>query len=235
MIPIVIMGVPDRKDLIMPLYRKLKVDQGNVVVQLDEAHAGAVVNNRDCWNLLLSSFPGQPYYCLIQDDALPCVEFPATLQVIADIVVDKPVFLYCTFKACQKVIDREEHWGKVLAPVWGVCQLLPRAMIEGYLEWLERNEAVVYQDKYKGWDDFWLALYARMHNWAHGLVTVPSLVEHIGTGRSVLSHPANTVAYQFIGENVSGLSIDWTLPEKILSLGSGQASKADIKKYGLVK
>lgn len=204
-----IMAHPKRERHIPYLQAKMG---GNIPVTWDTQ------NNR--WDTgrraMLAFDPEASHHLVVQDDALLCEDFMPGIRAALKYVPDNPVAFYAGAVRPRAVeVERRmrmargerKNWFQMEGPWWGVAVAIPTKFIP---------EMVQHCDALKGIDNYDMRLSrffgARRIKCYY---TVPSLVNHrvgreepsLVPGRGNLS---GRVALDFIGENVSALSIDWS-------------------------
>lgn len=165
---------------------------------------------------LLAYDPQASHHLVVQDDAIVCRDLLPGLAAAAAHAGQRPIGLYigCMLRAKQRKPQNE--LGRVVRaagdagaswisayrwPLWGVASAHPVGMID---------ELVGYGDRRARPDTF--DRQTRMFYRYRGIAawyTHPSLVDH-RTGRSLLRNGGDRKAWQFLGENVSALSVDWS-------------------------
>jgi len=203
-----IMGHPSRAERIEALQARLGK---RVPVSMDTGGEGAWRVGRRAW----SSAGEADYHVVLQDDVLVCEDFIASAEqalwsVRHALVADHrastlPVCFYANRKVVTTAREGGSSWALIPDGLWGQAICLPTHLVGGMLLWCDENTR----------DDFY-SYDARITLWAlseglPALVTVPSLVEHDEPSGSLMGHNnKKRVARWFIGEDVSGLPVDWS-------------------------
>lgn len=165
------------------------------------------------WNTGRASWelhdPHSDWHVVVQDDALVCKEFEATVTKALAACPEGPVSLYAgkPFPEADRVgqsIARAKaagkHWFTMQGPVWGVCIAAPTKMIGDLLEHAEGN----------GVDPYDLKLATTFGRWGMPCwYSVPSLVDHRISPSMVNNLKVlDRQAHEWIGYH-HGLKIDW--------------------------
>ncbi len=200
-----IMAVPERHSMVMNLISKLDLDKS--VIAWDENHDGHIIN---WWRAADIALLGKPTHALImEDDALPCLDFTETVKKIIDIYPDRTIGFFTRNK---EILDKPAGTLiKINDVPTDIAVVYPVKELE--------NIRIVYNLKIDSFD-------RKKRRWGYGAdemrkeldpgkvvwTTVPSLIQHGGAEKSSLNHhyPGN-LSRNFIGENISGLSIDWNV------------------------
>lgn len=227
MLSLAIMAVPERRALVLATYNKLKAEGVGDRVQLvfDRDREGCWPTARRAWSAYHSE---ATHHVVIQDDVLICREFFSTMEYILLLLPLGAVFSpYCTYKACDGVLAQDKHWGILRYGIWGVGSCWPIDLVRDMLEWTENHCRVTLD-----WDDYRLIGYLHAVNRPEVWVSVPSLIQHGGSSSILPGHGGIREARHFIGEQVSGLSIDWMkgLSEP-LRLGSAASPKMIVEEW----
>lgn len=208
MLSVALMGHPKRRAFIDQLLPKLP----GAEVVLDEKNDRWDTGRRS----LLAFDPAAAFHLVVQDDAVLSKDFVRACEVVAGAAGERPVALYTgKIRPHQHTVTPAVRharrigapWLEMEGPWWGVAIIVPSAHIPELVHWgdahptirnYDRRIAAWYEDRgIKCW------------------YTVPSLVDH----RPVAENPSliagrsgNRCAHWFIGENRSGLEVDWTRP-----------------------
>lgn len=216
-----IMGHPSRQKFIDALTRRLP----DAEVVLDRENDRWETGRRA---LLTHVDTGSDHALIVQDDAILCRNFVRSCEVVAEAAgTERPVALYTGKVRPHQftVTPAVRHarlsgipWLEMAGPWWGVAIILPTAHIPAIVEWGDENASI------RNYDRRISAWYERQ-----GVMcwyTVPSLVDH----RPVAENPSliagrdgNRRAHWFVGEEDSGLGIDWSKPP--LRLGTSFAHR----------
>ncbi len=202
------MAHPARKQYVIPLYKRLR-DQVQVQISMDEKSEGCWANSLRAWKM---AEPDCTHHLVLADDVIVCEDFVKSLETALSYVPrDLAVSPVCGFGKQQVALDRGFAWVIIYSGIWGPAICLPNQMIGPYLVWSQLNKPA-FQKHHLGltWDDYWLCLYLIMIDKRDVWCTAPSLVQHVGQGESLLGHGGVFRSRVFIGENVSGLIVDWS-------------------------
>lgn len=159
--------------------------------------------------------PSATHHLVIQDDALPCRDMLAGVEkAVAATSGTEPVSLYTgrvrPFAREIAAVIAEANgarasWITMGGIYWGPGVVVPTETIPDMLAWYRtEGQAVTNYDRRLS---VWYTLQG-LRCW----YTRPSLVEHRGE-KSLAKHPGRARrAYDFLGDNVSALDVDWTGP-----------------------
>lgn len=163
---------------------------------------------------LLAFDPSATHHVVVQDDALVCRDFQASATRAADAAGDRPVCFYVgKVRPHQSIVtrlhaeaqDSGSTWLQMPGPWWGVAVMLPTAHLPDLVAWGDtRGRHVANYDK-------------RVARWYARTATacwysVPSLVDHRPEHESpslLPGHAGTRTAHAFIGQQASGLSVQW--------------------------
>lgn len=216
-----IMYHPARNDFILDLYRNLADADHKVSIITDTKSEGTWTTAFRAWQ---DYDPLATHHIVLQDDVAVCRDFALSMEKAIDTIgLDKPVSPFCSYKAVLEAKEQGKAWVTGGNAIWGAALCLPIDLVKSFIEWGKRhNDKIMADPLFRMIDDDWLMLHL-LHLKRHKIwVTVPSLCEHLGAGKSLLKHNNRTVAKWFIGRTVSGLSVDWTQGvEKPVRAGSG--------------
>lgn len=143
---------------------------------------------------------GARAHLVIQDDAVPCVDF---LEAAAHLVaLVGPVSFFCESPGVEQVAARGDRWYRRRF-LYGQALALPLELAAGLVDWVEAAAPRA------GWhhDDVRISAYLSAHG-VQPACTVPSLVDH-GDAPSLLRHPV-VRARRFIGRDARAMDLDWT-------------------------
>jgi hypothetical protein len=151
------------------------------------------------------------HHLVLQDDSLPCLDLPQTVERVVEIVPDKPISLFARSKKYYnnfiELARRKKASFMVLGRLnWGVAVLLPTKDIVPMIDYADRECRLPNYDMR-------IALYYL----SLGILTyytMPSLVGHRTNGGSLVwktfeKQQHNRYARYFIGSAKSGLTIKW--------------------------
>lgn len=142
----------------------------------------------------------------LADDSLPCRDFIEGAKNAFAAKPEEIVNFFTMRRSCvEPTLAAGKHWFTSPDSTWGGMMGMPRAVCADFLDWERQHVDPEYIH-----DDGRLNLYL----W-HGIkkpiwVTVPSLLEHIDPGNSLLGHGNRMrVATAFLGSR-SAATIDWS-------------------------
>lgn len=186
---------------------------GPVTVVYDNG-GGVWATARRTWQALLAE--DATHALVLQEDVAVCRDFRESVEAACQARPEAELSFYANRKAITEARERGESW---CAPggdaTWGQAICLPMAWVSEMLAWLDAPGA--YSHRWNrpisgfpdDWDDRRVGAFLQEHK-RPVLCSVPSLVEHTAPSASLLGHNnGNRVARWFIGETVSGLSVDW--------------------------
>lgn len=166
---------------------------------------------------MLAYDPKASHHLVLQDDAMPSRNLLQAAGKAVEAAGEHPVSLYIgdvrpsqhlVMPAVKYARERNSPWLILEGPWWGVGIVMPTAHIEEMARWGERHHHIVNYDKRI---TKWYLREAKLQCW----YTVPSLVDHRPVDENpslVAGRTGDRRAQWFIGEERSGLEIDWTLP-----------------------
>lgn len=196
---VAITAVPARSAMVNRLIGQLRGTPVDVLWDRDK---------KGCWwnaeRALRTASAKHTHLLLLQDDALLCKDFVATVEAIGAAVPNEWVSLFTTSKKAARAHENGARW-VTCDRTWGVANLLPVWMVNDFLKWVAK-----YPSPSKSSDGRFFA-YLLSHE-RRAWFPMPSVVEHGGAGRSESGHGGfvQLRAGAFIGADVSGTSIDWT-------------------------
>lgn len=227
MIAIGIVAVPRRfEQFAYPLQQALLRDGGARVTLCVDDGCGYWENERRAWAECLAD-PGVRYAVVLEEDVRVCKDFAlAAAEAIASRGEAAVTFhLSRNQKAQWATLQRGSHWMKVNFTTGTQAIGMSRGVAQRWLDWAWSPATVLRPDSYGGLDlsgkrivhPDWVQLQffkeCNIPFWG----AVPSLVNHVGQESSVLGHTWSNwkerginVTKIFIGENMSGLGVDWS-------------------------
>lgn len=183
----------------------------DVKIQWDINSRGVWPNARAAW----LSATGK-HHMVLQDDLYLCRNLVASVKAAVQAVPDKIISLYSVNSENHAAQEAGHSWIVIKAGCWGQALVLPYDLIREFVAW-----TVIHVDPILRTYDNRMAMWAVKTNrpvWC----TVPSLVDHEGAATSTLGNSnAKRRATLFIGENISGTSIDWTPPTNPIKTAAG--------------
>lgn len=220
-----ITAVAERRDLA----NKLVVSLGNtpnIRILYDLRRKGVWWNTRRAW---LAYAEDATHHIAMEEDVIPCKDFMQTAERIAELLPEHIITFYSGASSKNhfaRVERKSEHWFvRYNSSPPGPAVMMPVEMARKYVAWVDKN---MVQARINNEDE---ALWAFIH-W-HNLDEwhcVPTLVQHVGNERSSIGYnSAGKVSPHFIGENFSGLSIDWTPSANILRIDDKYVNPNSLK------
>lgn len=202
--------VPERRAIVADLARVT----GARIVQ-DVAREGAWATNRKAWSWGLTT--GSTHHCVLQDDIGLCADFKATVEALVAVRPADPIWLF-TQRSQPDPFNRPVcHWLRIRDPLAALGVVMPVRLVRSFLAWVSEVPSA-YIGPHN--DDVRWRLFlgrCRIEAWA----TVPSVVEHLQPSASFCGNSnGGRVARKFIGSDVSGLSVDWSVYEEAPTVGS---------------
>lgn len=185
------------------------------------------VTGREAWQLY---DPSADWHVVLQDDAVPCRDMLAGLELALDEVGDRGVVSAYTgtgrphqanvTKALDDAVRKDRSWMATWSLNWGVAIAAPTWTIPAMLEWCERPPMA--RTNY----DMRIGLYYRdVMRWVTWY-TVPSLVDHADVP-SLVSHGGNRFAHRVC--DGSALEVDWSAHDGL----PVELPKRAVELYGL--
>jgi hypothetical protein len=170
---------------------------------VDRGEHGPWWSWRLCWIAGLAT--GADHVLVIQDDVLPCRDFLGGVQQAIQHRPEDILGFFTVRRIQAEALEVHKSWIKSKT-TWVQALVIPSATLPDFLEW---SAAHIDPDYYSC--DRRLTCY-QLKKATPAFVSAPSLVEHIGSARSLIGHgklPKPRLASRFIGEDVSALTIDW--------------------------
>lgn len=163
---------------------------------------------------LLAADPGATHHLIVQDDALVCRDLVASATRAADVAGGRPVSFYTgqvrphpeiVSSGWRAATAAGATWLQMPGPWWGVALMLPVNHV---------NELVKFADKrLQHVTDYDRRIARWYSNQSIGCwYSVPSLVDHRSEADSpslIAGHSIDRSAHGFIGQDASGLSVNW--------------------------
>lgn len=149
------------------------------------------------------------HHLVIQDDIAVCRDFLASVNVAVDAMPYAPISFFDLSRTITDAEAKGVNWATRRSLSMAQAVVIPVPMIAPAVRWIDQHVKAGTEG-----DDERFSMYFLSHDitvW----YTVPSLVEHVDNGVSLLGHPdrlptgKRRVAASFIGTNRSGLDIDW--------------------------
>lgn len=211
---VAVLTIPERKHLgitIKDLYAGGKL-------YCDYYHEGSWKNHKRALSECTSD-----YLLVLEDDILPCKDFLLTVDVIAGMFPDNPVSFFNMdyYKRTNNTVKKRGETFFSTFGVTGQAILYPSKCITSFLRWCDVN---VPENNILNTCD------ARRWAWAVStntpiVVTVPNLVEHTLPLETAIKNSVRTlskkrVSADFIGKDVSGMSVAWN-PFKVCFNNTG--------------
>lgn len=199
---------PARADLIPELLRRLEPLPTEVI-----AHSSDPPSPWGGYQLCLTDIPDCTHLLIVQDDTVPVPNFATAIRRVASRHPETPVCLFLskqpagTVARAKRAISRGECYTPLypapFVPLVG-C-LWPKAKAEEFLEWTKENRAFP-KDPNPRADDSVAAIWMKRTR-QHFMVTVPSLVEHLGVPSVKGSTTVEGWKALFLAEDA--LAYDW--------------------------
>lgn len=188
---------------------------------------------------LLAFDPAATHHLVVQDDAVLSRDLLPACEMVAEAAGERPVALYTgkvrphqntVTPAYRRARRSGSPWLEMEGPWWGVAIIIPTAHIPDVVAWGDQASRI------RNYDRRIAAWYERagIDCW----YTVPSLVDHreVDENPSLISgRTGNRQAHWFIGEDRSGLEVDWSKPpvrmsdkQAVFRDGRGQVRRARV-------
>lgn len=146
------------------------------------------------------------HICILQDDALICKDFVETVPIL---IVQFPDRVVCPFHSTSLIrCDMRRAVYFLSYSIYVYAIIWPKDLANVFITFV--NNHVSDQEKCFH-DDRLIETFLRLVG-RHNVITFPHIVQHGGAHSSALGHhsPNPTISHNFLGEDVSGLSVDWT-------------------------
>ncbi len=152
----------------------------------------------------LRAASGATHHLVLNDDLALCKDFVASVRRVIRARPFNLVSLYTNSRVALTAWHRHETWVQN-SGVEGAAVIWPRALIGEFIRWQKVHVA-----NGLPWEDvrvsMWLVKTSRP-----AFATVPSLIEHLGVGASLLGlNGQSKVAAWSLAPDRSGLGIDWS-------------------------
>lgn len=206
---------PERRSMLIRLERALggRVAYDTHTTRMDyikdASKEGVLVTTKRAWMAARSS--GATHHLVMQDDALPCRDFLEGAVRAIEAQPNAPVSFFDMSKAITDARAKGLSWAVRKSLSTALALAMPTKMAIDSYAWMDSH---LYRGL--GGSDERMSCYFLHHDipvW----YTVPSLVQHMDNGHSLLSHPlklpngrTRTSPY-FIGEQASSKVVDFTL------------------------
>ena len=187
----------------------------------DWKQKGVWATAKTCW--VAGMLSKSTHHMIIQDDVIICNDFlPATLKCI-ETFSESPIGLYANRKICEEAREKDYRWVQIPDGVWGQGIILPKNLIQQFLEWEHKHIKAEFK-----FDDSRLAMFL-VEKKIPVMCPMPSLIEHDGAERSIIGiSNKNKVARWYVA-NKSYLDYNWA-DNKFLK-GNSALSKNYYKYY----
>ena len=217
-VSVALMGHPKRQPFIDELVPQLP----GIEVVLDRHDDRWETGRRS----LLAFDPAAKWHLTVQDDAILSRDLIPACEKVVEAAGERPVALYTgkvrphhntVQPAYRRARRTGSPWLEMEGPWWGVAIILPTAHIPDVVAWGDDHPEIQNFDRRIA---AWYKHVAGIDCW----YTVPSLVDHRPADDNPSMIPkrtGNRQAHWFIGEDRSGLEVDWSLPP--VGLGDKQA------------
>jgi hypothetical protein len=151
------------------------------------------------------------HHLVIQDDIVVCKDFLASVRAALEAQPHHPVSFFDLSRTITDAQAKGLSWAVRRSLSMAQAVAIPTKYIQPAIRWIDQHVKPTAEGDDERFSAYFLT---------HGIdvwYTVPSLVEHVDNGRSLLGHPdklptgKRRVAASFIGTNRSGLDIDWRI------------------------
>jgi hypothetical protein len=152
----------------------------------------------------LKAASGATHHLMLNDDVSLCKEFVTSVEGVIRARPNNLISLYTNSQWVFTARHRREAW--IEKPcIEGAAMLWPRALIAEFIAWQSVHIARDFP-----WEDVRVAIWLLMTS-KRAFATVPSLVQHVGCGKSLLGlNCSSKTATWYLGNSRSGVGIDWT-------------------------
>lgn len=210
---VAVMHVPDvaeRRAMLADLLRSLggkeEIGRETTYFEVTEDRERSVWETaRRAW--LASKRSSATHHLVLQDDALVCRDFLATVKECIEYFPTFPISFFDMSKAVKEAVSRGSHWMQRSSLSSAVAIVMPSSEAVASIAWADANVLPMVPH-----DDARLTMYFQ-HKGKPIIYTAPCLVEHVGD-RSVSGHGTlpgrRRVASLVLDSGLSGLSVDWS-------------------------
>lgn len=195
-------GYSDRSRWVESILKQLRAEKPTVGLTVieDKKREGG-------WPTLLRTLEaasGATHHLTLNDDVSLCKDFVASVEEVIRARPNNLIALYTNSRVVFTARHRRESWIQNTG-VEGAAVIWPTALIAEFIEWQSVHIASDFP-----WADVRVSMWL-MKTSKPAFATVPSLIQHLGCGASLLGlNGRSKVAAWYIGDNRSGLSIDWS-------------------------
>lgn len=208
---VTIMAHPSRIEHARDTVKKLKEDSPDTGfgIVVDENGDGVWHTAQAAWRHRVDDTA--THHLVLQDDLGVCRDLVKGVEAALEHVPPKtPVSLFSRWKFIEQAHARNSSWAACKTNATACATVLPVDLIEEWIEWSICNvpKEVIHDDE-------------RLDMWCYETdavtwITVPSLVEHLGSDRSLVKRENGRVskgdrlATRYIGDDRSALEIDFS-------------------------
>jgi hypothetical protein len=196
-------GHADRRKWVQAMIEQLRSENPNIPITVIED-----TQREGCWpthRRALEAARGASHHLVVQDDIGLCRDFLPSVEEVIRAKPDNLISLYTNAEAVFTARERGESWVEK-SGVSGPSVIWPTDLIGEFLQWQD-----VHINHNFPWDDVRVSMWI-IKTSRQAFATVPSLTQHLGYESSALGlNDPSKVAAWYIGDNQSGLSIDWSL------------------------
>lgn len=180
-------------------------------VFVDERRAGPWCGWRGAWES--SREYGSTHHVVLQDDIRFCADLPAALVQMVSARPESVISGFLPRKSVDVASSRGVYWVRTRRFLWAQCVVMPTALGNAALEWIDAIESTPVAAGWKFHDDVRLAAYFTSRK-IPVFVPVPHPVEHVADeiGGSVLGHNGSAArrrARAWLGEHVALADYGW--------------------------
>lgn len=220
-ISLAIMSVPSRAAHVATMVSRLDeqltaaraagYDVVGTTVFEDTHHKGPWHGWRGAWEAHRAH--GSTHHVVLQDDVTFCADLPTTLHLLAEARPTDIVSGFLPRKSVSHAHDVGLRWVRTKRFLWAQCVMMPTALGDAALTWIDAQEGTPAAADWKQHDDVRLGAYLLAHR-RQVFVPVPHPVEHVGDaiGGSVMGHngpAARRRARIWLGKDGFGSLIRW--------------------------
>jgi hypothetical protein len=192
----------DRRMWVRSMVEQLRSEDSSVPVALV-----ADAKGEGCWPTYRRSLEAAgeaSHHLVLQDDVGLCKDFIRSVEGVIRARPGNLIALYTNAESVAAARNRGESWIEK-AGACGPATIWPRHLIAEFLQWQDRHI-----DRSFEFDTVRVSMWL-MKTLTRAFVTVPSLIQHLGFQSSTLGlNSSSKVATWYIGEDQSGLGIDWS-------------------------
>lgn len=196
-----IMGIPERANSIKYILEKLGDEaKKHTKVYIDKGEHGVWWNAKRCYRDLDYNYT---HLMLIQDDVLVSNNLYDVVKILISLLPNNPIGIYGNDQIMKKALLNGHHWVIIRGGAWGQCMILPIDMVKDFNKWCDTEIMEEYRYDDRRFTQFFI------DRKIDSYFTVPSLIQHNTNIKTSEGHHNPSRSNYFIGEEKSGLNINW--------------------------